>query len=234
MSDPQRYTDEAKEAVSACRKIFGVSERIARAILPELEIEDVSIACSMANLQTGWSIVSLFKSSAKLKDKSDVEQCGLILTDFVKLRKTRLEDLTRAEANAPGHFWRKDVPREVLRFGAYLYYRGLISSETLEAALEWQRQSRPLMGQVAMREKMLSPQSFARVLAERQECGQMFGMVARKLDLLREVGIDEIALIQRRYDCPIGRYFVEKGILDAMGVEERHREMQAHNRRFGS
>jgi hypothetical protein len=140
--------------------------------------------------------------------------------------------------------WREDrcVNREMyydgniipthLRFGSYLYYRGLVSYEMLCDALQWQRERRPLMGQIAMKCGFLSPQDFAQVLFY-VRVGDSFGTVARRHNKLSDAQVAKIAAIQNKYNCRIGSYFVEAGLLSKDVVERNYHHFQSHNNQHG-
>jgi hypothetical protein len=220
-----------KEVIWACRHLFGVSEKIARVILPQLEPEDVNVASAKA-LRAQGSIKPLFGwlfRSSRRQTIESIADARHILLRYANLKKDAKDSLRPHQIEAAKGYYRGKVPTEVLRFGMYLYYRGAITWEALEDALEWQRRSRPLMGQVAMREGMISPQGFARVLCAQNQ-GSMFGETAQRLGLITPVGVQEIAHMQSRYDCPIGRFFVDSGLLDPSTVEQYHRDLHTHNR----
>jgi hypothetical protein len=121
----------------------------------------------------------------------------------------------------------------VLRFGRYLYSRRLISREMLDDALAWQKNSRPRMGQIAMREGMISPREFALLVSFLRE-GRLFGEVATRRHLLEGMDIARLKIAQASYDRPLGRFFVVRGVLDERQLETYHRAMITHNVRFAA
>ncbi|MBD3391236.1 MAG: hypothetical protein GF418_04195 [Chitinivibrionales bacterium] len=115
-----------------------------------------------------------------------------------------------------------------LRFGSYLYYRGLISYEMLSDALEWQKRRRPLMGQIAMKSRFLSPADFAQVLFYLR-VGESFGKVAVEHGKLTHGQVNKIASVQKKFNSRIGTYFVENGILSEGIIERCFTHFCAHN-----
>lgn len=122
------------------------------------------------------------------------------------------------------------IPLRRLRFAQYLYYAGVIDWGLLVAAMRWQHHARPRIGEIARQMSLLSSEDVRDIL-RRQLPDERFGEAAlrlRHLDLLR---LFAVLSRQRRFDRPIGRFFVEHGILTSRGLAEQLDRHWLHNLR---
>ena len=115
--------------------------------------------------------------------------------------------------------------------GTFLYYRGLISYYQVIESIAWQKNRRPLIGQMAMQIGKLTANQFARIMVHVKN-GECFGTIARKQKLLSNSVIQTLVKAQEKYDCRIGRYFVEKRILSDDEIRKLEEEMCRHNKKF--
>jgi hypothetical protein len=128
-------------------------------------------------------------------------------------------------------FFSGSIPARRLRFATFLYYCGNISYASLIESLAWQKNQRPLLGQIAMQIGLMTPCNFARTLMSTRN-GTPFGAAARKLDLLNEKSISSIVHSQKKYNCQIGRFFIERKLLSESQVQSAHTQFVRHNCRF--
>jgi hypothetical protein len=122
------------------------------------------------------------------------------------------------------------IPQRRLRFAQFLYYAGVVDWNQLVAAMRWQRRARPRIGEIARQMGLLSSEEVRDIL-RRQLPDERFGEAAlrlRRLDLLR---LFALLSRQRRFDRPIGRFFVEHGILTPRGLAEQLDRHWLHNLR---
>jgi hypothetical protein len=129
-------------------------------------------------------------------------------------------------------FFNGAVPARKFRLATFLYYRGLISYYHVMESIAWQKDRRPLMGQMAMQIGHLTSDQFARIIV-RVKNGERFGTVARKEKLLSGPVIAAIVKAQEKYDCRIGRYFIEKGLLSPQMLAKAENDMRLHNNKYG-
>jgi len=135
------------------------------------------------------------------------------------------------------HYFEQQIPTRQLPFGQFLYYSGAISWKQLIDALVWQRQQRPMIGQLARKWGILTEQQVQAVLERRRASGRYEVKFA---DFAEELGFltakDKMALCGRMkmLQKPIGQYFVDQGIFsrdqltDLLSAHRRHnwRSMQ--------
>ncbi|NIR56370.1 MAG: hypothetical protein GWM98_20175 [Nitrospinaceae bacterium] len=123
------------------------------------------------------------------------------------------------------------IPERTLEFGHYLYHRGLITYTQLINALVWQRQQRPVLGELAINLGWLKKEDTLTVTRQRGPYAR-FGERAIRMGLLSPGQVKALILYQRTMQKKLGQYFVEKGILSAEEIEHLARKMDEHNSRF--
>lgn len=128
-------------------------------------------------------------------------------------------------------FFNGSPPPRRLRLSSYLYYRGVISYYQMMESVAWQKNRRPLIGQMAMQIGKLTADGFARIIVHVKN-GECFGEVARKYHLLTGNVISALVKAQEKYDCRIGRFFIEKEILPDRDIQTLELEMRQHNLKF--
>lgn len=118
-------------------------------------------------------------------------------------------------------------PRKDKRFmlGRFLLKSGRITLRQLVDAVLWQRSQRPRVGEIAVEWGIMSRAEVFFVLREKN-VEEMFCDVAVRLGFLTPFQRLAILARQRRLQAPIGRYFIEQGILQEVDVEEAARESQ--------
>lgn len=126
-------------------------------------------------------------------------------------------------------YYTRDIPKREMPIGQYLYFSGLISWRTLIEAITWQRRQRPLIGQIALRWRMLSVADVQKVLTEKG-FRERFGDRAVRLGYLSHFQLMAILGKQRSLQLPIGKYFVRHGILSRHCVEIMALRHRNHNR----
>lgn len=227
-----------RDRVIACQIMFGARVYVARHLLDKLHRDDVVLAYrqTIEEYTLDKFSSSMETSRYHRKDLARLGAVFSILYGYVGVREARriekVEIMTsRKSAKSrtdTGSFFMGDLPPRALRFGEYLYYKGLISREQLAAAVQWQKHNRPLFGQIAMQKGMLSSRDFGRVLIRVRQ-GAPFGEVARSMGLLTREQIGEVIEQQRNHECPIGKYFVQQCMLTQAQVDHHAAEMARHN-----
>ena len=122
------------------------------------------------------------------------------------------------------------IPERTLEFGHYLYHRGLITYSELINALVWQRQQRPLLGELAVKLGWLKNEDTQQITHHRGPYAR-FGERAIRLGLLSPGQVKALILHQRTLHKKLGQYFVEKGILSTEEIEHLALKHSEHNAR---
>jgi hypothetical protein len=126
--------------------------------------------------------------------------------------------------------YRGRVPNRPLEIGQYLYYRGYISYQALIEALTWQRNQRPVIGDIAVRWGWLSSAGIQQIMKTTHVRGK-FGERAASLGLLSLFQVKTLLFYQRSRQERLGKYFVSHGILTEKDVERAASELREHNSR---
>jgi hypothetical protein len=128
-------------------------------------------------------------------------------------------------------FYRGSVPRRRLRLAEFLYYSGRVSWQSLISAIVWQRALQPKFGELAREMQSISGPELSRILVSRMRHEQT-GEAAQRLRLLTAAQVDRILRMQRARRRLIGRYFVEKQIMDGEVLHDIMRELHWHNAHY--
>jgi hypothetical protein len=129
----------------------------------------------------------------------------------------------------------QDLPRRRLRFAEYLYYSGRARWSELVEAIAWQRAQRPPLGRIAVELGFIGPDDVGVILERRREAGAHatpFGEWAVRLGYLSSFQLLALLGRQLRLQQPIGRFFVERGILELDEIDAVHRGILRHNVQF--
>ena len=239
--------------VVSCSMLFQTQTHISQGILPLLRNEDVKIAFAKA-----LSLEKKNKSTESNKSKkiADLLDAYSVITSFIQSNNIELVlslNLLKKEAEKTvfdpppvkgvtktansailAHkktFYAGNMLPKRMRFGTYLYYRGIISYYMLKESLAWQKSQRPLMGQIAMQAGFIDPRTFATILFNMKN-GQFFGDIAKKKKVISELKIKNIVKIQKKYNSFIGKYFIENHILTQSENDLLHQDMLVHNAKF--
>ncbi len=113
--------------------------------------------------------------------------------------------------------------------GQFLLEKGLINKDQLLAALDAQRASNPLLGELAQACGWLTAAQSAQVNAMQRSQDRPFGQIARSLGLLTDAQVYALLAQQKSGRKLFGEVLVQLGILDAEQVG-RALEMQASER----
>ena len=243
------------DVVTACRQLFKIQPFLAHGIIPVLRLEDVKIALAkqlhtasddQQSLPAEVTVGKYLESYRILTEYIEHHNLEVILSLENYYNKSinspsYLFPLVRSATSAsPPHqlivskkelYFSGRLPSRRLRLGTYLYYRGLISYYQVMESIAWQKNRRPLIGQMAMQIGKLTSNQFARIIVHVKN-GECFGAIARKQNLLPNSVIQTLVKAQEKYDCRIGRYFVEKRILSDDEIRKLEEEMCRHNKKF--
>lgn len=104
-------------------------------------------------------------------------------------------------------------------FGQFLLEQGLIDRDQLLAALEIQRDSNPLLGELAQARGMLDAAQALAINDQQRREDKRFGDIAQALGLLSAAQVDELLAQQKSQRKLFGEILVEQGMLDRDAVE---------------
>ncbi|MBN1798164.1 MAG: DnaJ domain-containing protein [Spirochaetales bacterium] len=123
------------------------------------------------------------------------------------------------------------VPCFRMRLAFFLYRKGIIDWNTTIEALIWQSSNRPRIGEIAVRCNYLKREHIYHILKNRIR-GEKFCESAERIGLLDAFRTNVLLYLQRSYNFPIGRYFIERNILTEQEIERFVAELKEYNLRF--
>lgn len=129
------------------------------------------------------------------------------------------------------------LPRRRIRFAEFLYFTGRIPWSALVEAVAWQRRQRPVVGRIAIEFGFLGPEDVDAILARRRADAALrvpFGEYAVRHGYLSRFQLLAILGRQRRFERPIGRFFVERGVLAEEEIEDVRAAIFRHNARWAA
>ena len=129
-------------------------------------------------------------------------------------------------------FWTAGVPSRPLRFGQYLYFRGVVSWQRYIDALVWQRKHHVPFGEVAVEAGALSRDLLERLLSG-QTARMRLGERAVAAGIMTETQSRAVVAEQRLRCRPLGYYFIERRILGRTRVTILAAEQKKHNTEHG-
>ncbi|MFW5850220.1 MAG: hypothetical protein ACOCXN_10685 [Spirochaetota bacterium] len=130
-----------------------------------------------------------------------------------------------------GVYYSGRVPETELRFVQFLYYHRVIDWRTMIDAITWQYRVRPKMGEIGRAYEFMSFEGVTKVLRASPQ-GELFGSTALRLGLLDRRQLQVVLGKQYRLNYPIGRYFVEKGILSRPEIDHLLVQHRRHNLKY--
>lgn len=111
--------------------------------------------------------------------------------------------------------------------GQFLLERGTITSAQLLAALDAQRASNPLLGELAVHHRMLDAAQARRINERQRAEDRRFGDIALEMELLDAGQLDVLLTAQKKGRKLFGQILVEQGAVSAEVLEA---ELVAHRR----
>lgn len=154
-------------------------------------------------------------------------------------RKTeRSENVqSRPERNYKDDNRRKDfmysfeIPNRVLRFSEFLFYKRVISWNQLIESIVYQAKVRPKIGEIAVSLEYIDNLQLAKILSGMFP-NEKFGEAAMRMGFIDLYKLYVLLGNQKKYDAPIGRYFIDKKILSTIELMKLLEENKLWNKRF--
>lgn len=240
------YLSPSSSLFAACRVLFGPEVNLSEEFLHYLQPGGVKTAFRQKVKETHPDMIFQRGSRRELHDADGfrkVAEAYELLSGYLDKRERRYyqfkkndcrgdaADITVDREKSTDHLYHQGgVPLRRLQFGRYLYYRGVISFQTLITALAWQRKNHRLLGQLACEAGWLTSNDIAVVLSDKRP--GKFGKKAVRLGLLNPMQVSTLLLRQNLGRCRIGDYFVAHAGLSRKLVARMVLEMQRHNKQF--
>jgi hypothetical protein len=112
-----------------------------------------------------------------------------------------------------------------MRFGLYLFHKGIITADQLVAAWETQSRNQPQLGQLAIEEGKLSVKDLFRILRVQSDLTRdRLGETAIELGLMTRRDLAELLMLQSDRQRPLQDILVEH---QALTAEQAQAELEA-------
>ncbi len=234
------------EVFRACRTLFGPELQLSRDFLRCLQPSGVRSAFrkkAKATHPDRFAVAACNIREKQLRLFQDLNQAHETVQAYLKQRD--LASATGSIRSRPGgpsqprrrhdnshsKYYRGPLPPRPLQFGLFLYYLGVIPFSAVIAALVWQRQQRPVLGDIAKRWGWLSDVQVRQILNFRSG-GSKFGERAEHLGLLTPLQVRAILLHQRSRQRQMGHFFIEQGFFDEEILNLLLEKLAEHNRTY--
>ncbi|OUS31100.1 hypothetical protein A9Q99_04620 [Gammaproteobacteria bacterium 45_16_T64] len=106
-------------------------------------------------------------------------------------------------------------------FGQYLLEKGLINREQLLSALDAQRKSSPLLGDIAIEMGWINSKQAEKINTEQRRLDERFGKIAVNLSLLTDDQIDTLLEAQQSRRKYFGEILIDLGYISSQVVNEQ-------------
>lgn len=100
-----------------------------------------------------------------------------------------------------------------MRFGEFLIQQKLVTEAQIEDALEEQRLSSPLLGNLAVQTGMLDRLTNIHILIEQKKSLRNYGQIAKEKGLLSDTELNELIKLQLATRQQLGKILVKKTAL---------------------
>ena len=232
-----------QEVMAAGRLLFGPEVTVTREFLAILQPSGVKAAFRSRARETHPDM-HMANPSSNCPPGVSFHDVTAAYDQLIRYCQRRMVRSQSAEKAAPGAgrgssrkgprtsiFYAGDIPPRTLLFGRFLYYSRLIPYHLLLSAIAWQRQQRPVIGQLANRWGWLQAEEVQQVLLSAFISGR-FGEKAQQLNLLTARQVSLLLTCQRQRQRRLGDFFVEHGHLSRRQVESAVHALAEHNARI--
>lgn len=231
------------EVFRACRTLFGPELQLNREFLSYLQPAGVRSAYRKKAKVVHPDRFAVSSITIKTKQQrlfQDLNQAHQTVQIYLKQR--RLTPSTNFSQSRPAYSqpqnqrheaprqqpWGRVLPPRPLQFGLFLYYLGIIPFHTLISAITWQRQQRPVVGEIARRWGWLNDEHIRQIINHRGGLNK-FGERAEQLGLLSSLQVGTLLYHQRTRQKQIGDFFVTQGFFDQTTLNQLLAQLAEHN-----
>lgn len=228
------------EVFHACRTLFGPDLQLNREFLSYLQPAGVRSAYRKKAKATHPDRFALSAGTTRSKQNrlfQDLNQAHETVQSYLKQRKLlgatsgsySKPTYSRRRQDPPRrHSQRGPLPSRPLQFGLFLYYLGVIPFNAVISAIIWQRQQRPIIGEIAKRWGWLDDKKIGQIINHRGGAFK-FGERAEKLGLLSPLQVRTLLFHQRSRQQQMGHYFVSQGYFDETTLNQLLLQLAEHN-----
>ncbi|MFP4521599.1 MAG: J domain-containing protein [Fibrobacterota bacterium] len=227
------YNYTMNDALKACRVLFGPDVMVSADFLDYLKYPGLKCAYREgAKKFHPDKATVLGKAPEEMeKDFKCFNQAYEILVPYAKGIKKPGSSPAVKKSGKPGsgdHYYKGRIPVRPLRIGQYLYYKGIISWNTLINSLAWQRINRPPLGITALKDGLLNREQLSLILKNLKP-GKFFGETAVEIGFISKTELIKLMAKQRMQGYRLGNYFIAENLLSKSRLSDYLRENFIHN-----
>jgi len=234
------------EVFRACRTLFGPELQLNREFLSYLQPAGVRSAYRKKAKATHPDRFALSAGATRSKQNrlfQDLNQAHETVQVYLKQRKRfstmgntpsrqAYSQASRRRQDPPHrHTQRGPLPARPLQFGLFLYHLGVIPFNAVISAIIWQRQQRPILGEIAKRWGWLDDEKISQIIGHRGGVFK-FGERAEKLGFLSPLQVRTLLFHQRSKQQQMGHYFVSQGYFDEATLNQLLLQLAQHNQTY--
>jgi DnaJ domain len=128
------------------------------------------------------------------------------------------------------HLWQGGLPQKQHLLGRFLYYSGIISMKSLIEAIVWQKNKRPMVGNIAVRWDWLDQSDVLSIISLRRR-GEKFCECALRCGYISSNQLTILLARQRMLQPLIGTFFVDRKIITSHEMERIVEQFHTHNKK---
>ncbi len=234
------------EVFRACRTLFGPELQLNRDFLFYLQPAGVRSAYRRKAKITHPDRFAIAAVTTRTKQQrlfQDLNQAHQTVLTYLKQRKSfpsghfsrnypaSAQTKHRRQGPPDRQQRRGPLPARPMQFGLFLYYQGMIPFSAMISAISWQRRQRPALGEIARRWGWLDENNIHDIISHRGGTHK-FGERAEQLGLLDQLQVRTLLFYQRSQQKQMGRYFVERGLLNEATLNQLLLQLAEHNQNF--
>ena len=135
---------------------------------------------------------------------------------------------TRSKTAPNRMYYHGRTPEMPLKFAQFLYYNGVIDWQSMIDAVTWQLNVRPKIGEIGRAYRFFDHSGVISVIREKDR-SEFFGGAALRLGMVNRFQLNAMIGKQKSLNYPIGRYFLENGILSNCDLDTLLQKCRQHN-----
>ena len=127
-------------------------------------------------------------------------------------------------------YYRGRTPDTKLKFAQFLYYSGVIDWQSMIDSVTWQLNVRPKIGEIGRAYRFFDHSGVISVIREKDR-SEFFGGAALRMGMVSRFQLNAMIGKQKSLNYPIGRYFLENGVLSGNDIDTLLQKCRQHNYR---
>jgi curved DNA-binding protein CbpA len=218
-----------KKLDDACKILFGPDFQFSSDTLDYIQESGIKSAYRNVVKKCHPDKAGLFgKNENELSSRfKKVNDAYNILLDTIKNKSKKI----KYDSRVGDFYYVGSMPKRSLRFGEFLYYKKIISWNSLIKALTWQYRQRPKIGQICKDHNFIKDEDILKIIKDIRP-NERFGEAAVRNKFINYKQLEKMLKEQNDFNFPLGRYFVSNNILSSDYIEQLAKEHKIYNLTF--